>query len=304
MQKIYFTPILTAALISLTGCSGSHINETKTPPAENTVQSLTETSALSSAAPKSSSAAESSPQEDITLPQMIYVRDTLMSSAGRTAVVTCGTADGTIESQVPADEYPSENGQANFDCQGASYISLSDGAAALELNGDYILFLADDVVEYEGIYKKKSEVSEDTLKWLNFYHSLSEADRNAVNMIPSEFSGDMAVYSAPIALETSQDEICYTDALTDEDLARTEALAQQYFTEDAPVFEGVDQIYPVNSDNALYGNAGLEGEYTPGNIIIYRVLTVKDRRDGNPFRFISIARNTKSDDWKIINSGY
>lgn len=296
MQKRHSWLAAAAGLIFLTGCSASPIDDTRTFPAENTVQSLTETSASSSAA------AESFSLENVTLPQMIYVGDARMTSTGRTAVVTCAAADGTIESLVPDDQYPNENGQANFDCQGVSYILLEEGAAALALDDTYVLFLADDVVEYEGIYKKKNEVSEDTLKWLNFYYTLSDTDRAAINMIPSEFSEILTTFAS--AMETAPTEVSYTDALTEEELLTTEALAQQYFTEDAPVFEGVDQIYPVNFDDSLYGNAGLEGEYIPGNIIIYKVLTVKDRRDGNPFRFISIARNTKSDDWKIINSGY
>lgn len=296
MQKRHSWLAAAAGLIFLTGCSASPIDDTRTFPAENTVQSLTETSASSSAA------AESFSLENVTLPQMIYVGDARMTSTGRTAVVTCAAADGTIESLVPDDQYPNENGQANFDCQGVSYILLEEGAAALALDDTYVLFLADDVVEYEGIYKKKNEVSEDTLKWLNFYYTLSDTDRAAINMIPSEFSEILTTFASP--METAPTEVSYTDALTEEELLTTEALAQQYFTEDAPVFEGVDQIYPVNFDDSLYGNAGLEGEYIPGNIIIYKVLTVKDRRDGNPFRFISIARNTKSDDWKIINSGY
>lgn len=297
MQKTHSWLAAAAGLIFLTGCSVSPINDTRTFQTENTVQSLTETAALSSAA------AEASSREHITLPQMIYVGDTRMTSTGRAAVVSCATADGTIEALVPDDQYPSENGQANFDCKGMPYILLEEGAAALALDDTYMLFLADDVVEYEGIYKKKNEVSEDTLKWLNFYYALSDTDRAAINMVPSEFTDGKTAF--PItAMETAPVEISYTDALTEEELLVTEALAQQYFTEDAPVFEGVDQIYPVNFDDSLYGNAGLEGEYTLGNIIIYKVLTVKDRRDGNPFRFISIARNTKSDDWKIINSGY
>lgn len=70
---------------------------------------------------------------------------------------------------------------------GSPYLILSDGAAALELEGQYILFLAEDTVEYEGIYKKKNQVSEDTLEWLNFYYSLTAQERLALSMIPSEF---------------------------------------------------------------------------------------------------------------------
>lgn len=300
MRKAYFLLVFAAGILSLSGCTGSNINDTHGTSAESV--SLSQTPALAAAPANSSSASESSPQEKAVQPQMIYMRDTCLTSTGRTAVVTCGTADGTIEALVPSTERPDENGQANFDCQGSSYISLADGAAAVDIDGSYILFLADDTVEYHGIYKKKSDVSEDTLKWLDFYYSLPESGRDALSMVPSEFVNEM--FPSAAVLETDTGDASYLDALTEEEVLQTEALAQQYFTEDAPAFEGVDQIYPVASDAALYGNAGLEGEYSLGNIIIYKVLTVKDRRDGNPFRFISIARNSKSDDWKVINCGY
>ena len=63
-----------------------------------------------------------------------------------------------------------------------------------------------------------------------------------------------------------------------------------------------DSCIPCKQLSPVLG--GIEDDYGPGNIIIYRVLTNLDRRDGNPFRYISIARKSKSDDWKIINSGF
>lgn len=297
MRKAYFLLVLAAGMLTLSGCSGANINEIHTSAAKNTVSARTEGAAPAASGILSS---ESASQQPAAQPQMIYVRDTCMVSTDRTAVLTCGTADGTIQSVVAPTEQPTENGQANFDCQDSPYISLADGAAAVDIGGAYILFLADDMVEYNGIYKKKNDVSEDTLKWLDFYYSLPEVDRNALSMVPSEFVGDVF----PAVYETTSAEVSYLDALTDEEIRQTEALAQQYFVEEIPAFEGVDQIYPVSSDTSLYHNIGLEGEYSPGNIIIYKVLTVKDRRDGNPFRFISVARNSKSDDWKIINCGY
>lgn len=246
--------------------------------------------------------------------QMIFIDGKTMISTGRIAVTEdrlplsaeTRRPDGSITQLVPESEYPRQNEQANFDCQGSPYLILSDGAAALELEGQYMLFLADDTVEYEGIYKKKNQVSEDTLEWLDFYYSLTAQERLAVSMIPSEFVSEARTAAIASAVETSSSaqNVSYREALTEEELAETEALAMHYFTEEVPTFEGVDQIYPADSEEPLYHNAGLEGEYMPGNIIIYRVLTVKDRRDGNPFRYISIARSNKSGAWKVINSGY
>ena len=97
-------------------------------------------------------------------------------------------------------------------------------------------------------------MSEDTLKWLDFYYSLPESGRDALSMVPSEFAGEM--FPSAAVAETDAGDISYLDALTEEEVLQTEALAQQYFIEDAPMFEGVDQIYPVTADTTLYGNAG------------------------------------------------
>mgnify|MGYP005953719227 CR=1 FL=1 len=44
-----------------------------------------------------------------------------------------------------------------------------------------------ETVEYEGEYYLKSEISEDTLKWLERYHQMPEEDRLKINMVPPEF---------------------------------------------------------------------------------------------------------------------
>lgn len=239
---------------------------------------------------------------NIVLINNIYYYDT-----GRTVFSIPDHTNGTIHSVTASQNTrPQKNEEANFDCQGAAYCILADGAAAVmtdEASGTYELFLADDTVEFQGVCKKKKEISSDTLKWLNFYYSLSESDRNALSMIPSEFAGQISGNSMS-ANETSTSDSSYLEALTQEELDATEALAQYYFTEEVTSFEGVDQIYPADSSDPQYHNSGIEDDYGPGNIIIYRVLTNLDRRDGNPFRYISIARKSKSDDWKIINSGF
>ena len=84
----------------------------------------------------------------------------------------------------------------------------------------------------------------------------------------------------------------------------TEELARYYFTEGSPGFDGVEEIQLADDGYSLYQNTGIEAEYDPGNIIIYMVLTGKDKAAGNPMRSISIARRSKSDSWKVINTGF
>ena len=128
---------------------------------------------------------------NIVLINNIYYYDT-----GRTVFSIPDHTNGTIHSVTASQNTrPHKNEEANFDCQGAAYCILADGAAAVmtdEASGTYELFLADDTVEFQGVCKKKKEISSDTLKWLNFYYSLSESDRNALSMIPSEFAGQIS----------------------------------------------------------------------------------------------------------------
>jgi len=158
----------------------------------------------------------------------------------------------------------------------------------------------EETLEYNGITKKVSELSEDTREWLEWYHTLPEDVQNALSFVPSEFTSG----SSAVTMETDSSAPGYLEALSEDELAQTAELARYYFTELAPAYGGVEQIQPADDSSPLYQNAGIEAEYTPGNIIIYLVETVKDKNEGSPMRTVSIARKSKSDDWKVINSGH
>lgn len=160
---------------------------------------------------------------------------------------------------------------------------------------------SDELIEFNGITKMKSELSEDTIKWLEWYNTLSEDNQNALSFVPSEFIRPGTVYTLETENETTP---AYTAALTEAELLETQELAHYYFTEASTGFEGVEEIYLAKDSDPLYQNIGIEAEYDPGNIIIYMVLTGKDKAAGNPIRSISIARRSKSDSWKVINTGF
>lgn len=96
----------------------------------------------------------------------------------------------------------------------------------------------------------------------------------------------------------------YLQSLTVKEQTQTMEIARDYFTKEAPYYEGVVSIKAASDDFHLYQNTGIEGDYPAGNIIIYMVLTGKDEKDGNPLRSISIARKDRDADWKIINQGF
>lgn len=96
----------------------------------------------------------------------------------------------------------------------------------------------------------------------------------------------------------------YSRSLTAEELKQTEEIARKYFTSEAPYYEGVVAISLMPDDDYLYQNTGIEGKYEAGNIIIYKVLTGRDKKDHNPERSVSVARASKNAAWEVINHGY
>lgn len=132
------------------------------------------------------------------LTPMVYLNDRILISTGKEAYVTCGTADGSILFSTEKTKMPSREGESNFG-SGASYIHLDDGAAAVMMDQKYILFLDSDTVEYDHSFYRKSELSAETLAWLEFYSGLSEEGKKSISMVPPEFvKSDFH----PVAMET------------------------------------------------------------------------------------------------------
>lgn len=93
--------------------------------------------------------------------------------------------------------------------EGTAVTDPADAAQAVE-----------ETVEFHGEYYLKSEISEETLKWLEWYQSMPEEARLSVNAVPHEFvkslkPGDV-IETAPSAgiLLTSAPELTLVDALS------------------------------------------------------------------------------------------
>lgn len=96
----------------------------------------------------------------------------------------------------------------------------------------------------------------------------------------------------------------YSQSLSTEELEQTEDVVRNYFTVEAPYYEGVVSIELMPDDSVLYQNPGAEGKYEASNIVIYKVLTGKDRKDHNSERTASVARTSRDSVWELINQGY
>ncbi len=159
-----------------------------------------------------------------------------------------------------------------------------------------------EYIEYNGVRKNRNDLSDDTVQWMEWYQSLPEDEQEALSIIPAEFSSDgfSATQEGESGSAARQHAYHYSEALTDDELFETEELVRLNYEEanNAEIFE------VVPDDFSWYSNKGIEDEYTPGNIIIYRILTPENRLNGNGYLIVSIGRHSKSDPWKIINSGF
>ena len=97
---------------------------------------------------------------------------------------------GEIESKVSSSQEPKENFQANDDIVGAKVYQYENDIVIL-IDGKYFLYsnlenAENETVEFEGQLFNKSDLSEETLKWLEWYNSLPPEKQLTVNSIPAE----------------------------------------------------------------------------------------------------------------------
>ncbi|MCD7909749.1 MAG: YobA family protein [Clostridium sp.] len=114
----------------------------------------------------------------------------LLRSTGREAKAGGGKPDGTLSSSVAVNQTPEVEGQSNFGFRDIAYIRLGENAAAVKLDGRYILFLADGTVEYEGDFYQEDQLSQETLDWLEYYNSLPEEIQRSISMVPADLIAD------------------------------------------------------------------------------------------------------------------
>ena len=84
--------------------------------------------------------------------------------------------------------------QANDDIVGAKVYQYENNIVVL-VDGKYFLYshmedVENETVEFEGQLFNKSDLSEETLEWLEWYNSIPPEKQLAVNSIPAELYTD------------------------------------------------------------------------------------------------------------------
>lgn len=122
-------------------------------------------------------------------PLMVMVEGTVYCDTGRRSeAARCGMMDGEITSEVERSEEPEEDNQSNFGT-GFGYQYGADGTIEVLYEDEWCIFeRRDELVWYEGQVLSRSEVSDETVEWLEWYDSLTREEQLAVSAVPQEFA--------------------------------------------------------------------------------------------------------------------
>lgn len=97
----------------------------------------------------------------------------------------CGTMDGEISSSVESWQRPAGEGQSNF---GAGYGCQTAPGGTIEINIDghwHVFQLRSEMrVHYFDDWFDAADVSDETLRWLMWFNSLSEEDQLCISYTP------------------------------------------------------------------------------------------------------------------------
>lgn len=113
----------------------------------------------------------------------------------------CGTMDGEITSAVDGTEKPTKDNQSNFGTGYGYQYGSHEGLIEIYMNDKWWVFATEkalassqimietnetETITFQNKVFIKSELSEETLEWLENYNSLSEEEQLAISYIPAE----------------------------------------------------------------------------------------------------------------------
>lgn len=137
---------------------------------------------------------------------MVMVNGEIYLDTGHesTAEVRCGMMDGEITSEVDGSEKPTEDNQSNFGTGYGYQYGSQEGIIEIYMNDKWWVFATEKVIasseliadpvsleETETILFNnktfnKSDLSQETIEWLEWYNNLSEEDQLATSFTPAE----------------------------------------------------------------------------------------------------------------------
>lgn len=132
---------------------------------------------------------------------MVMVNGELYLDTGykATSVRKCGTMDGEITSEVAGSKQPTENNQSNFGTGYGYQYGSKEGTIEIFMNDQWFIFASEEVrnqiqfpkeemetIRFHDKVFQKSDLSEETINWLENYNNLSEEEQLSISGIPAE----------------------------------------------------------------------------------------------------------------------
>ena len=150
---------------------------------------------------------------------MVMVNGELYLDTGYKAVSVkkCGTMDGKITSEVAGSKQPTEDNQSNFGIGYGYQYGTREGTIEIYMNNQWFIFATEDVrnqipffadeeetILFHDKVFHKSDLSEETIEWLENYNSLSEEEQLAISSIPAELY-ELCGYPTAEAMEATDE---------------------------------------------------------------------------------------------------
>jgi len=127
--------------------------------------------------------------------RMIYIHDNIyVESLPADREEREGIIDGIIDTTVLKNQKPTLHNQSNFGV-GYEYKMIDSERVDVLIDNQWIKFikLSDNTIYYNTYAFKKSELSSDTIKWLEKYNELSDVEKQAISFVPNELTSNAAM---------------------------------------------------------------------------------------------------------------
>ena len=122
------------------------------------------------------------------LSKMIYIHDSIyVDSLPADKEEREGIIDGILDTSVLKNQEPTLHNQSNFGI-GYEYKMINESRVDVFIDGQWIKFfkLSNDTIYYNTYAFNKSDLSSDTVNWLEKYNKLSETEKQSISFVPSE----------------------------------------------------------------------------------------------------------------------
>lgn len=147
---------------------------------------------------------------------MLMVEGVLYLDTGydNTDIRKCGTFDGEITSTVHGTEKPTKDNESNFGDGYGYQCGVTEGTIEVYMNEKWRIFATEEVrqeiqfptseeiITFHDKTFNQSDLSQETIEWLEWYNSISEEEQLAINHIPSDLY-ELCSYPKAEAIEVS-----------------------------------------------------------------------------------------------------